>query len=64
MLRDLSTENEIYEYAGFTYVVDHTASGVRLRPVPGQPFAAGKEKHLMAARQCYLQDTQRQEDSQ
>lgn len=45
--------NNTYEYAGFQYRVNPDGS---MTPLPGQHPAAGKPKHLQAARDCYLQD--------
>ncbi len=48
---------EIYEYAGFTYLVESkSGGGVKLIPAPGQHPAAYKEKHRRAALECYLED--------
>jgi hypothetical protein len=49
------SELETYEYAGFTYHVIHgDDGGVDMRPVHGQHYAAYRERHRVAARECYL----------
>jgi hypothetical protein len=45
---------EIYEYAGFRYVVTHTEDHVTMTPVPGQHFAAARERNIRNAIQMYL----------
>lgn len=48
-----------YEYAGFRYVVTVVGDDVRVVPVAGQHPAASKEKHIRAARECFLEDAGR-----
>lgn len=46
-----------YEYAGFRYTVVRTANGVmRAIPEAGQHASANKEKHCMAAIDCWRQE--------
>jgi hypothetical protein len=46
-----------YDYAGFVYTVMIEDDGdVRMVPEEGQHKAARKEKHIRAARECYLED--------
>lgn len=47
---------EIYEYAGFKFIVTHVHDEFSLEPAPGQHPAAYKQKHRMAATQCYAED--------
>ena len=45
-----------YEYAGFMYDITGEGSAVAAIPLPGQHPAANKEKHRMAAIECWLDD--------
>lgn len=51
--------SETYEYAGFLYKVEPSDRGPVLSPLEGQHPAAAKQKHVMAARECYLDDRSR-----
>lgn len=50
----------LYEYAGFSYRVwiDEGGGIKGVEAVEGQHPASKKEKHLRAARECFIQDTQ------
>ncbi len=52
MLVDLGT----YEYAGFQYKVTQSGRVTLLAPVPGQHAAAGRDKHMRAALECWYAD--------
>lgn len=46
----------VYEYAGFQYKVTQVDRSTFLAPIPGQHAAAGREKHLRAALECWFSD--------
>ena len=49
----------IYEYAGFQYTISVDGDEVKVMPIKGQHPAASKEKHIRAARECYLEEAGR-----
>jgi hypothetical protein len=49
---------QIYEYAGFLFVVIKDGDNVDLRAAAGQRSAAYKDKHRRAAIQCYHDDNE------
>jgi hypothetical protein len=54
----LEAENpaEVYEYAGFMYLIHKQDGKISMEPVPNQHPAASKEKHIRAAVEQYNQD--------
>lgn len=49
-------KQEVYEYAGFQYVIEHRDGGdVVLTPVLGQHLAAYRDRHIRNAKQMYLE---------
>jgi hypothetical protein len=49
-----------YEYIGFTYVVEHAGGIVKtITPAPNQHYAAARQRHLTAARECFETDAKR-----
>jgi hypothetical protein len=53
----MSEQIVTYEYAGFQYTItDRGGLDVTIRPLEGQHRAASKAKHLIAARDQYMED--------